>query len=93
MSVRKSRFLIGRYELYPKDNPVQYLVGFKIICDFNAREGYVEVGLPLEAAQGLTEHEVCEAAWRHGKAQLQEEIQRLESIPSVLGADFIPPDE
>jgi len=93
MAERKSRFVIGRFELYPKDNPVQYLVGFKIICDENGRESYVEIGLPLEAAQGLSEHDVCIAAWNHGKTQLTEEVKRIEAIPSVLGADFIPPDE
>lgn len=87
-----SRLIISRFELYPKENPRNYIVGFKIICDTNAKEGYVESTVALEDITDQSDHDICVLGYRNAKDKIQATMTKLESITPVLGAEFIIPE-
>lgn len=91
--IRQTRLIIARYELYPKEAPNRYLVGFRLMCDINGRENYHEVGVPVAEADGKNEHEVCVIAYNKSKDNLQKMIAAMEAISPIIGSEFIPPEE
>lgn len=91
--MQNARFIIQRFELYPAENPDHYLVGFKVICRTNDKQGYAEARVSIDEAKGKNHHEICEAAYRKAKQEINEQFRQLEAIPAVLGTEFIPTDD
>jgi hypothetical protein len=84
---------VVRYELYPKDDPTCYCVGFRVACSRTQKEMYVDTQVPLNEASGLSEHAVATKAYTNVKDQIEAWKCSLEERPSILGRTFVPDDE
>jgi hypothetical protein len=85
--------IISRYEMYPTENPVHIVVGFKILCESLGRHEYVESNVLLSEASGLSDHEVCDLAYNKIKNKIKSVSDRITKTQPVLGAEFIPSTE
>lgn len=81
---------IVRYELYPKDDPTCYCVGFSIACPRSGRSMYRDTQVPLETANTMTETEVAQEAYTHVKESFDQWMCDVASKPSLLGSQFVP---
>lgn len=83
---------IIKYELYPKENPIGYAVGFNITTN-NNRSFYRDVVISLDQDfEEGTELEIVGLAWNNLKEGILEEVSRLENIPQILGGVWSPDD-
>ena len=99
------KIIIQKYQLYPKEKPEGYAVGFNIQTYDSVTEGegelavskevqtakyYKEQLVPLKDATGLSEDEIIDLAWQTVKLDVQEKEQELKQRPTYLGKEWIP---
>jgi hypothetical protein len=78
-----------KFELYPRDNPSGYAVGFNI-TNINNRKFYRDTIVPLEQATDCSDEEVMEIAWEALKSGILQEVERLEEINPLIGRNWQP---
>ena len=80
---------VVRFEIYPKDEPTCYCVGFSVTC--NNRHIYRDTQVPLDqAAECGCETEIAQKAYDTLKESLATWIQQAAQKPSILGQTFVP---
>jgi len=86
------KLTIARFELYPKDEPTGYVVGFNVELD-NGRSFYVDGVVDLDEANGKSDEEIVSAAYKKLKGQIQSLVAALVDKSPILGKEFTPSDE
>lgn len=82
---------ISRFDLWPRRSPRGYQIGFKIKTR-NNYEIYKEQLVDLSEAEGRTDEEIVELAWKKIKDKVIERVLLLECKPNIVGKQWIPPD-
>lgn len=85
------RFIIQRFELNDPTNPSYYIVGFKLICDMNQREQYLETQIDFQLCNGKSDNEVCTMAYKNLKQKIEEAKIELVKKRFIVGSEFVPP--
>lgn len=85
------RFIIQRFELNDFDNPTFYIVGFKITCDLNQRDSYIETQIDYTECIDKSDNEICELAYYKMKDRITEISKNLLQKKFILGSEFVPP--
>jgi len=75
---------IARFELYPREEPTCYCVGFSG-STLAGRSFYQDTQVPLEEAAGITEEEIVALAWGKLKDNFILRMEDIASKPIVLG--------
>jgi len=81
---------IVRYELYPREEPTCYCVGFSATCPRSGRSMYRDTQVPLDTANTMTETEVAQEAYTAVKDSFDSWMCDIASKPSILGSQFVP---
>lgn len=82
------KYVIARYE----DNGNSKIVAFYVIIE-NGSKTYFESVIPMDQCHGKTDNEICCLAYEKMKHRIDELIQQIKTeAPTVIGAEFIPPD-
>jgi hypothetical protein len=80
---------VVRFELYPRDEPTCYCVGFEGKT-VSGRQHYVDTQVPLADAKGLDEEAIAALAWENVKEAFTAQMEALAAKASILGTVFIP---
>jgi len=62
---------VSRFELYPTNNPVSYVVAFIVRHPQNASEKYFEGSIPILEADDLSDVQICMKVWETIKNRVQ----------------------
>jgi len=80
---------IVRFELYPRESPTCYCVGFSE--SFRGRSKYGDCQVTLQDAAGKTDDEISQLAW----TQLAESFKcwrdAIADTSPIIGSTFVPP--
>jgi len=80
---------VSRFELYPKEEPTCYCVGFSITC--NNQTIYRDTQVPLETAAGCgCETEIAQQAYDSLKDSIDAWVTEAASKPRLIGQVFVP---
>jgi hypothetical protein len=80
---------IVKYELYPKDNPTGYAVGFNVKT--SVRDIYRDTIVSLnDIVSTDTEVDIVSKAWAMLQTNILDEVNRLEGRPKVIGGVYVP---
>jgi len=85
------RFIIQRFELNDSTKPSYYIVGFKLVCDINQREQYLETHVDFKSGDGKSENEICTIAYSDLKPKIESAILNLLEKKFIVGSEFVPP--
>ena len=80
---------VVRFELYPKDEPTCYCVGFSVTCNNQHIYRDTQVSLDQAALCGC-ETEIAQNAYDTLKDSLESWIQQASAKPAILGSTFVP---
>tara|TARA_Y100000310_G_scaffold262241_1_gene271863 strand:- start:138 stop:401 length:264 start_codon:yes stop_codon:yes gene_type:complete len=83
------KYTIREYGVMP-DNE-RYVVGFGLINTENDREAYVQCYVPVEGNDSKSQSEICSLAFSGSFDKVAGVSGALESVPTVIGAEFVPP--
>ena len=81
---------VTRYELYPKDEPTCYVVGFVVSCPSGQKTMYRDTQVPLDQAQGKTEQEIAQIAYTAVQESVDAWVCTEMTKPRILGTQFTP---
>jgi len=79
------RVEVSRFELYPKEDPTSYVVGFKVTAN-NNRSFYRDILIPINEEETRTDEEIAIEAFTQVKAEIDREIMRLNERSPLLGS-------
>lgn len=83
---------ISRFELYPKDHPTCYCVGFTVTC--RDTHMYKDTQVPLDIAQTCQcDMEIAQHAYDALKDTIDAWIETVSQRPRILGSTFVPPGQ
>lgn len=85
------KYIIYRFEPNDLTSPTYYIVGFKIVCDLNQRESYVETTVSIEECKNKSDNEICLIAYNKMKTRIEEVSIELSSKKFIIGSEFVPP--
>ncbi len=85
------RYIINRFELNDPTTPSYYMVGFKLVCDLNQREHYVETVVGYSECLNKSDNEICELAYTQLKPKIDEISNDLLKKRFIVGSEFVPP--
>lgn len=85
------RYIIQRFELNDSNSPSYTIVGFKIVCDLNQREQYIETTIPYSECVNKSDNEVCGMAYTKLKGKINSVSNDLVSKKFIIGSEFVPP--
>jgi hypothetical protein len=85
------RYIIHRFELNNSILPTYYIVGFKILCELNQREVYIETMVDYLDCKDKSDNEICLLAYNQLKNKIDDVSKELLSKKFILGSEFIPP--
>lgn len=91
ISLNLIRFIIQRFELNDPSNPSYYIVGFKLVCDINQREQYLETQLDFKLCNGKSDNEICTIAYSELKPKIDQVKVELVKKRFIIGSEFVPP--
>ena len=80
---------VARFELYPKESPTCYCVGFSVTCNNQHIYRDTQVSLDQAALCGC-ETEIAQHAYNDLKDSLESWIQQAAAKPAILGQAFVP---
>lgn len=85
------RYIVQRFELNDSTNPSYYIVGFKLVCDINQREHYLETQIDFQSCDGKSDNEICTMAYLELKSKV--ELVKVELLKKkfIIGSEFVPP--
>ena len=84
------KYKITRFELNG-DPPDEYIVGFYMKNEENQKHSYVESMIPFVSGENKTDGEICNIAFSASYDYITGVSGRLESVATVVGAEFLPP--
>lgn len=84
------KMIVSRFELRPNTD---WLVGFELKSDQAGKKSTVDIVVPAEKAKDKTDYEIIMEAWHLLKDRIKYEKALFETTPSVIGSEFIPPEE
>jgi len=87
------KLLIYRYEKNDIIDPTYYIIGFKILCELNNSEAYVETTIDNADCIDKNENEICLLAYNKLKSIIILKSNELENKNFLIGSEFIPPIE
>lgn len=80
---------VARFELYPKEAPTCYCVGFSVTC--NNQTIYRDTQVPLETAADCgCETEIAQQAYNSLKESLESWIADAQTKSPLIGQTFVP---
>jgi hypothetical protein len=85
------RYIIQRFELNDPISPTYYIIGFKLICDMNQRESYIEDCINYADCVDKSDNEICLTAYSGMRHRLLPVVSDLTKKRFLLGSEFIPP--
>jgi hypothetical protein len=85
------RYIIQRFELNDPISPTYYIIGFKLICDMNQRESYIEACINYADCVDKSDNEICLTAYSGMRHRLLPVVSDLTKKRFLLGSEFIPP--
>jgi hypothetical protein len=85
------RFIVQRFELNDPTNPSYYIIGFKLICDMNQRESYLETQLDFKLCNGKSDNEICTIAYTELQPKIEQAKVELLKKKFIIGSEFVPP--
>ena len=85
------RYIIHRFELNDTVSPSYYTVGFKVVCDINQRESYIETPVDYKDCSGKSDNEICSIAYEKLKNKIVELESELLKKKFIVGSEFVPP--
>ena len=86
------KIIVSRYELYPRDEPTCYCVGFTVSCPKGQKTMYRDTQVTLEEANNMSESNIVTTAYTAIKSDIDTWIETEMSKPCILGSEFIPTD-
>ena len=92
-SLNLVRFIVQTFEINDSAKPSCYIVGFKLICDINQREQYLETQLDFKLCDGKSDNEICTLAYSNLKPKLDQIKTELFNTKFIVGSEFVPPIE
>lgn len=84
------RIFVARFELRSNTD---WLVGFELKSDLAGKKSTVDVIVPSASAKEKTDYEICALAYDMLKQRIKYEKALFETTPTVIGTEFVPPDE
>lgn len=88
------RIIISKFELHPKEQPVEYMVGFRFICDANGEELYREQKVPMhESMNRMDDFAICMRARRIMGEGFDQAKKKVQEKSPVVGSIFIDPQD
>jgi hypothetical protein len=84
------KIIVSRYELYPKDEPTCYCVGFTVSCPTGQKTMYRDTQVTLEEANNESESTIVSMAYTALKSDIDAWIETEMSKPCILGTEFVP---
>lgn len=85
------RFIVQRFELNDSTNPNYYIVGFKLLCDINQRDNYLETQVDFKSCEGKSDNEICTMAYMDLKPKIELAKNDLLKKKFIIGSEFVPP--
>lgn len=85
------RYIVQRFELNDPTLPAYYIIGFKLICDLNQRDYYVETQLLYNDCVNKSDNEICVMAYNKLKSKISEVSRDLLLKKFIIGSEFVPP--
>ena len=79
---------VSRFELYPKENPIGYCVGFTVTAK-NNRQLYRDVIVNFTENENRTEPDIIVESWKLIGKEIQQIVDEIEGIPELLGEDIV----
>jgi hypothetical protein len=80
-----------RLDLYPREDPKCYCVGFQTTVRRNGRHFYADTQVPLDLCQGLDSEQIAALGWERLHDQFMGFYVENKSKPPLLGTPFKPP--
>ncbi len=87
------KYIIQRFEINDSANPSYYIVGFKIVCDINQRDFYVETQIDYKDCKDKSDNEICVLAYNKLKPKIDEISEELVKKKFIIGSEFVPPNQ
>lgn len=87
------RYIIQRFELNDPMNPAYYIIGFKLICDVNQREQYLETKIDTGLCENKSDNEICMMAFSNLKPKIELAKTELLTKKFIIGSEFVLPVE
>ena len=81
---------IAKFQLYPKNEPAGYAVGFDITT-INNRRFYIDTIVEFKE-EALTDDEILTMAWEELKDNIYSKAMELENKKEVVNKNWIPPE-
>lgn len=85
------RYIVQRFELNDPTTPTYYMIGFKLVCDINQRDCYVETQIDYELCRDKSDNEICVMAYNKLKQKIDEVSKELQQKKFIVGSEFVPP--
>lgn len=85
------RYIVQRFELNDPTSPTYYMIGFKLVCDMNQRDCYVETQLDYQSCKDKSDNEICVMAYNKLKPKIAEVSKDLLLKKFIVGSEFVPP--
>lgn len=82
---------VARFELYPKDDPTGYAVGFSVKLG-NGRSFYRDTIVSLEDIANLADTEIVGLAYQTLREWIEVEVERLSMRSPILGTNLVLPE-
>lgn len=81
---------VARFELYPRENPSSYCVGFQIKCKPNGRSNYIDTTVSLEDAAQVDHSDtaICKLAFEKLKSGIVQHSQEMLQHSALLGTSI-----
>ena len=83
---------ISRFELYPREEPDSWVVGFTVTWPGN-RTQYVDTTVPLEEARGKSDEEIADLAWERVKSTVETWDRQYSGKSPLVGQRYIPKEK
>lgn len=90
-SLNLIRLIIQRFELNDPSYPNYYIVGFKLVCDLNQRESYLETEIKLDDCKDKSDNEICFIAYKNLESKIELVKKELLLKKFIVGSEFVPP--
>ena len=90
LPVDQIKYIIQRFELNDSITPTFYIVGFKLQCEINQREVYVETMVNYAECINKSDNEIAALAYNQLKSKIDEASVELLKKKYIIGSEFIP---
>jgi hypothetical protein len=81
---------VARFEVFPKENPTCYVVGFTITHKGNLKTMYKDTQVPMADAAGKSDQEIVELGWNVIKTEIVKWCEATITVSPVINTTFVP---